>query len=82
MEPTVNLGLLEGVPVSLEAELGRRVVTLGELVEWKAGSVLQLPRATGAPLDLYVGGSLIGRAEVVSRGRVRKVQVTEVGDVE
>lgn len=82
MDSSVNLGFLEGVPVVLEAELGRRMITLGELVALKAGSILRLTRASGAPLDLYVGGALVGRAEVLARSRTRKVQVTEVGDVE
>lgn len=82
MDSSVNLGFLEGVPVVLEAELGRRMLTLGELIALKAGSVLRLTRASGAPLDLYVGGALVGRAEVLARSRTRKVQVTEVGDVE
>lgn len=82
MDSNVNLSFLEGVPVMLEAELGRRVITLGELIDLKPGGVVRLPRDTGAHLDLVVGGSLIGRAEVLVRGDSRKVQVTEVGDVE
>jgi len=82
MDSNANLGFLEGVPVVLEAELGRRVITLGELIGLKPGSVVGLPRVTGSALDLYVGGALLGRAEVLARSRVRKVQVTEVGDVE
>jgi flagellar motor switch protein FliN len=82
MDPSINLGCLEGVPVSLEAELSRRMITLGELIGLEAGSVIRLPRTTGEPLDLVVGGSRIGRAEVLARGRSRQVQVTEVGDVE
>lgn len=82
MDSTVDLSFLEGVPVTLEAELGRRVITLGELIELRPGGVVRLSRNTGAPLDLVVGGSRIGRAEVLARGSARKVQVTEVGDVE
>lgn len=82
MDSNVDLSFLEGVPVTLEAELGRRVITLGELIGLKPGGVVRLPRNTAAPLDLVVGGSRIGRAEVLARGGSRKVQVTEVGDVE
>ena len=82
MDSSVNLHFLEGVPVLLEAELGRRAITLGEVLALQPGAVIRLPRATGAPLDLFVAGALVGRAEVVSRGEVRKIQVTEVGDVE
>jgi flagellar motor switch protein FliN len=82
MDSSANLGFLEGVPVDLEAELGRRVITLGELIKLQPGSVVQLARVTGSPLDLYVGGALVGRAEVLATSRTRKVQVTEVGDVE
>ncbi len=77
-----SLGFLEGVPVTLEAELGRRVITLGEVIALQPGCVVRLPRSSGAPLDLYVGGALVGRAQVLPRNRGRKVQVTEVGDVE
>jgi flagellar motor switch/type III secretory pathway protein FliN len=52
------------------------------LIDLKTGSVIRLRRTTGEPLDLFVGGALIGRAEVLVRGSSRKVQVTEVGDVE
>ena len=82
MDSSANLGFLEGVPVVLEAELGRRTITLGEVIEWKPGSVVRLPRTAGSALDLYAGGALLGRAEVLARSRNRKVQVTEVGDVE
>jgi flagellar motor switch protein FliN/FliY len=82
MDSSSSLGFLEGVPVVLEAELGRRKITLGEVIELKPGSLVRLPRASGAPLDLYVGGALLGRAEVLAGSRNRKVQVTEVGDVE
>jgi len=82
MDSSTNLGFLEGVPVVLEAELGRRTITLGEVIEWKPGSVVRLPRTAGSALDLYAGGALLGRAEVLARSRNRKVQVTEVGDVE
>jgi flagellar motor switch protein FliN len=82
MDANANLGFLEGVPVDLEAELGRRIITLGELIDLKPGSVVRLPKTTGAPLDLVVGGALVGRAEVLALGESRQVQVTEVGHVE
>lgn len=82
MDSNVSLSFLEGVSVTVEAELGHSIITLGELIDLKPGSVVPLARNTGEPLDLVVGGSLIGRAEVLARGSTRKVQVTEVGDVE
>jgi flagellar motor switch protein FliN/FliY len=82
MGSAVQLGFLEGVPVTVEIELGRRLITLRELIGLKSGSIVLLPRAAGSQLDVCVGGALLARAEVVSQGRVQKVQLTEVGDVE
>lgn len=82
MDSKIDLGVLEGVPVVLEVELGHREIFLGELLRLERGSVVELPQAAGGPLGIYVGGSRLGRAKVLARGRNRTVEVIEVGDVQ
>jgi flagellar motor switch protein FliN/FliY len=82
MESTVHLSFLEGVPVSVEVELGRRTMRLADLIRLETGDVLQLAQTTGAPLDVYAAGALVARAEVLSRGTARTVRITEAGNVE
>ncbi len=61
----INLDLLLDVPVNLTLEVGRTRMSLRDLLELTQGSVLELDRLAGEPLDLLVNGTLIARGEVV-----------------
>ncbi|MFZ2006237.1 MAG: flagellar motor switch protein FliN [Stellaceae bacterium] len=63
--PTGRLDLVFDVPVSLSVELGRTEVPIREVVNLGRGSIIELDRGPGAPLDVRVNGVLIGRGEVV-----------------
>jgi flagellar motor switch protein FliN/FliY len=82
METPIDLGFLEGVPLLLEADLGRRTILLSDLLRLEVGSVIRLRRKTGEPVEVYAGGSPIGQAEVVFWGHGREIRMTEVGDVQ
>ena len=60
-----RLDLVFDVPVSLSVELGRTEVPIREVVTLGRGSVIELDRGPGTPLDVRVNGVLIGRGEVV-----------------
>jgi flagellar motor switch protein FliN/FliY len=65
-EPTGGgLELVFDVPVSLSVELGRTEVAIRDVVNLGRGSIIELDRAPGTPLDVRVNGILIGRGEVV-----------------
>jgi len=68
--------------LQLEADLGRRTILLSDLLVLKVGSVIRLQRKTGEPVDVYAGGTPIGRAEVALWGHGREIRMTEVGDVQ
>jgi flagellar motor switch/type III secretory pathway protein FliN len=47
----------------------------------EAGAIIRLRRKSGEPMDVYAGGSAIGRAEVAFWSQGREIRMTEVGDV-
>lgn len=53
------------VPIDLEAELGRRMMTLRSILELRQGSVIRLPRSAGENIDILAGGHLLGSGEIV-----------------
>jgi flagellar motor switch protein FliN/FliY len=60
-----RLDLVYDVPVCLAVELGRTEVPIRDVVSIGRGSIIELDRGPGAPLDVRVNGVLIGRGEVV-----------------
>jgi flagellar motor switch protein FliN/FliY len=63
--PTGRLDLVFDVPVCLSVELGRTEVPIRDVVNLGRGSIIELDRGPGAPLDVRVNGVLIGRGEIV-----------------
>jgi flagellar motor switch protein FliN/FliY len=66
------------VPVELTVEIGRKVMRIGEILRLGPGSVLELDKASGEPLDVYANGRLIARGEAVVVGERYGVRLTEV----
>ena len=60
-----RLDLVFDVPVCLSVELGRTEVPIRDVVNIGRGSIIELDRGPGTPLDVRVNGVLIGRGEVV-----------------
>jgi flagellar motor switch protein FliN/FliY len=60
-----RLDLVLDVPVKLSVELGRTEVPIREVVGLGRGSIIELDRGPGTPLDVRVNGVLVGRGEVV-----------------
>lgn len=73
-----NLGFVMDVPVELRVELGRRKSRIGDLLRLGAGSVLELDKPNGEPLDLYVNDRLVARGEAVVIGERYGIRLTEV----
>jgi flagellar motor switch protein FliN/FliY len=63
--PAPRLDLVFDVPVCLSVELGRTEVPIRDVVTIGRGSIIELDRGPGAPLDVRINGVLIGRGEVV-----------------
>ena len=61
----VNLDVLLDVPVTLSMEVGRARLPIRNLLQLNKGSVVELERVAGEPLDVYANGTLIAHGEVV-----------------
>jgi len=61
----VNLEMILDVPVTLSLEIGRTKMPIRNLLQLNQGSVIELERGAGEPLDVYVNGTLIAHGEVV-----------------
>lgn len=60
-----RLDLVLDVPVKLSVELGRTDIPIRDVVNLGRGSIIELDRGPGTPLDVRVNGVLVGRGEVV-----------------
>lgn len=77
-EAPANLDLVLDVPVRLTAELGSCKLPMGDVLQLKAGSVVQLEKPVAEPVDLLVNGKLIARGEVVVLEDRFGIKITEL----
>jgi len=76
-----SLDLLADVEMGVTAELGRTRMTVRDLLALAPGSVVELDRVAGSPVDLLVNGTLIARGEVVVVDDEFGVRITEIVSV-
>ena len=74
----VDLDVVMDVPVTLALEIGRASVTIRHLLSYTQGSVIELERLAGEPLDVLVNGTLIAPGEVVVVNDKFGVRLTDV----
>jgi len=74
----VNLDVILDVPVTLSMEVGRTRVPIRNLLQLTQGSVVELDRAAGEPLDVFVNGTLIAHGEVVVVNERFGIRLTDV----
>ena len=74
LEPR-NLG---DIPVQVTVELGATELSLKEILELSEGSIVELNRLAGEPLDLKVGGQLVAQGEVVAVDDYYGLRITNV----
>lgn len=82
-DPAVQLDLIQNVTVSISVEVGRSSLRIRDLIKLGQGSVLELDRVAGEPLDVCVNNTVIARGEVVlvnERYGIRLTQVVEPED--
>jgi flagellar motor switch protein FliN/FliY len=74
----LNLDVVLDIPVTLSMEVGRSRVSIRNLLQLNQGSVVELERATGEPLDVFVNGTLIAHGEVVVVNDKFGIRLTDV----
>jgi flagellar motor switch protein FliN/FliY len=72
------LSLLHDVEMGVTAELGRRRMTVRDLLSLTPGAVIELDRAAGSPVDVLVNGTLIARGEVVVIDEEFGIRISEI----
>ena len=77
-----KLKILENIEVTLSIEVGRTEMTIRDLLRLNEGSVIELDRLAGEPLDLFVNGAIIAKGEVVMVGERYGIRLTDIVDPE
>jgi flagellar motor switch protein FliN/FliY len=73
-----NLEVILDVPVTLTLEVGRTRLPIRSLLQLSQGSIVELERAAGEPLDVFVNGTLIAHGEVVVVNEKFGIRLTDV----
>ena len=75
-----NLRVLENIDVKLTVEVGGAEIKLRDLLRVNEGSVIELERLAGDPLDILANGTILAKGEVVMIGERFGIRFTEVVD--
>ena len=74
----VNLDVILDIPVTISLEIGRTKINIRNLLQLNQGSVVELDRMAGEPLDVLVNGTLIAHGEVVVVNEKFGVRLTDI----
>ena len=73
-----DLDVILDIPVTISMEVGRTSITIRNLLQLNQGSVIELDRLAGEPLDVLVNGTLIAHGEVVVVNEKFGIRMTDV----
>lgn len=73
-----DLEVIMDIPVSISLEVGRTSISIRNLLQLNQGSVVELDRSAGEPLDVLVNGTLVAHAEVVVVNDKFGIRLTDV----
>lgn len=77
-EPPKNLDFILDIPLTISVELGRTKMVINDMLQLGQGSVIELAKLAGEPLDIYVNGKLMARGEVVLVNDKFGVRLTDI----
>jgi flagellar motor switch protein FliN/FliY len=77
-EEQMNLELLLDIPMEVVVELGRTKKKISEVLELSGGSIVELDKMAGEPVDVYVNSKLVAKGEVVVIDEHFGVRITEI----
>ena len=73
-----NIGLIMDVPLEVTVELGRTTKSISEILNFAPGTIIELDRIAGEPIDVLVNGKFVAKGEVVVIEESFSVRVTEI----
>ncbi len=74
----VNLDVVLDIPVTIAMEIGRTRISIRNLLQLNQGSVVELDRLAGEPMDVLVNGTLVAHGEVVVVNEKFGIRLTDV----
>jgi flagellar motor switch protein FliN/FliY len=77
-EEAAKLDTIMDIPVTISMEVGRSFINIRNLLQLNQGSVVELDRVAGEPLDVMVNGTLIAHGEVVVVNDKFGIRLTDV----
>ncbi|MCG7904168.1 MAG: flagellar motor switch protein FliN [Candidatus Thiodiazotropha lotti] len=75
---SVNMDAILDVPVTISMEIGRTKINIRNLLQLNQGSVVELDRLAGEPMDVLVNGTLIAQGEVVVVNEKFGLRLTDI----
>lgn len=75
--PGGEISFLGDVPLEIEVELDRKVMTIEEVLALDVGSVIRMSRSAGENIDILIGGALVGSGEIVIIEETVGVRMTD-----
>ncbi|HTR38447.1 MAG TPA: FliM/FliN family flagellar motor switch protein [Bryobacteraceae bacterium] len=82
MSPVQQIADIADVPLDVGVELGRRVMTIAQILELGLESVIRMARSAGDNIDILVGGTLVGYGEIVIIEDTVGVRITDFSQEE
>ena len=82
MTPLEEIAHVADVPIDVEVELGRKTMTIAEILALDVDGIIRMPRSAGENIDILVGGSVIGYGEIVIIEDAVGVRITDFNQEE
>lgn len=73
-----NMDVIMDIPVTISMEIGRTQISIRNLLQLNQGSVVELDRLAGEPMDVLVNGTLVAHGEVVVVNEKFGIRLTDV----
>ena len=73
-----NIGLIKDVPLEVTVELGRTTKSISDILDFSPGTIIELDRIAGEPIDVLVNGKFVAKGEVVVIEESFGVRITEI----
>ena len=73
-----NIGLIMDVPLEVTVELGRTKKSIAEILDFRPGTIIELDKIAGEPIDVLVNGKFVAKGEVVVIEESFGIRVTEI----